>query len=526
MTRHPRQLERTSRPADDTRGRPAPGVPRRLLSLALLTLPLGACANACARPAPESLAPAATSAPPPAPQPVPASAVELEFADALRARRYEQAAALIDAERPDERARPEVRYARAVVALELGDTSTALRSLDHLDELYPPLAGEVRLLRETAIRQSHDLTLLEAFFGASELPDDLLAMAEAAEFQGHVGEALQRARRALTKLSSVPKERRDAVALAAHALTARLARRADARALAITEYTWLAVEVPLAEESSSADDELLALGGTLTREQRLARAEAFAAKGWVARTERELERAAKTPGAPLPPARVTGLVAHANYASRADYDAAARGFALAAKSPSDAQREYEFYEARALSRAQRDGEALAKYRALAPRGGSYGEQAAFQIGRLSLLEGDCPGAVAAFENYARTYPRGRFLKAARSELPVARFCAGQFARAERELRALFDAEKDDLERARLLELAGAAAQSAGQAERAAADQRRVIELRPLSYPALLAAARLRSLGQPEPPPLLPALPTPALAPLSVELPDEVHRLRR
>jgi soluble lytic murein transglycosylase len=448
------------------------------------------------------------------------------FADAIRRRNFDEAARAIDAAPEDERAKPEVRYARATVALQLGDAETALRRLDHLDELYPPLAEEVGLLRLQAIRESHDLTLLSAFFGASQRAEDSLTLAEASEHQGHAGEAELRANEALLRLARAPKEAQADLALRIHALLARLHDEANRKDEAIAQYRWLAVEAPLAEASRAADDRLLALGARLATTERLARAKAFSDAGRVEETLREVERIERTPSVATNRTQLTALVAFARYNARKDYAAAAQGFASAAQSRDGNQREYLYYEAKSLSRAQRDAEAIVKYRSLAKLGGPFAEHALFHVARLLSLEGDNDGAVRAYEAYGKAYPKARYEKTWRGELAVARLALGQADRAERELRSLAEQEKDDFERARLLELAGAAALAAGRSAEAFETFRRVIELRPLSFPALLAAAHLHDEGKPAPPLLLPAAPGPALPPLVVELPDKALRLHR
>jgi len=500
------------------------------MSLAALGALLPCCANGCAPQPSEALSkgpPVATSLAAQTEKP----AVPLptkQYAEAIRRREFSRAAALIDAESQEERKQPEVRYARALVALELGDAETALRNLDGLEQLYPALDREAKLARDGAARKSRDLTVLEAFFGSSRAPEDALTLALASEQHGSPREAELRALEALSRLPQTGKERQTPVATDIHALLARLYAGSARPGEAAREYLWLAVEAPLADAASDADEKLAATGSKLklSREQRMARAKSFSERGLVERTAHELEAAKTASGTPAAPGAELALLAFAYYNSRSDYVRAAALFAQAASLGDGNRKEYLYYEAKSLSRAHQDTEALVKYRSLALLGGAYGEHAAFQMARLAFLEGDYAAAIAHYESYGRTYKKARYESSWRAELPIARLASGQYAKAELELAALLDREKDELERARLLELLGVAAEGAGKTPVALARYREVIELRPLSYPALLAAARLRALGQTDPAPIALAEAQVRLPPLALELPDKVRRLHR
>src|SRR5690606_38393513 len=111
------------------------------------------------------------------------------------------------------------------------------------------------------------------------------------------------------------------------------------------------------------------------------------------------------------------------------------------------------------------------------------------------------------------------------ELAVARLAAGQFAQAEIELGLLRRKERSTAVASRLLELEGVAQQEVGKRAAAIATFERVITERPLSFEALVAAARLRQMGVAEPPYIGPPLAAAAdLPPLEVKLPDKVARL--
>lgn len=509
------------------RDAPRPSALPRVLSLFCSLFALSSCANTCA-PAGREGTVGKKSAP--APQAMVDRPLLLEpaplFATALRKRDFAQAAALMDSESEERRALPELRYARALVATELGDTATALRLLDGLDVVYPALAEETRSARDAAIKKSKDITLLQAFLGKSEAPEDVLALAQAAEHHGDFKEAELRALEALSRLTHRQSPAPPDAMVAAHALLARLYEQGERPAEAAKEYFWLATEAPLSEGASGADRKLanLRTAVALTSEQRLARAKLFSARGLVESTESELLAAQSAPGARLPPATVLALRAWAYFNSRTAYERAAELFREAAALSDANRQEYLYHEAKSLSRAHQDASAIEKYETLSRQTGLYAEHAFFQVARLYFIDGQFDKAVRKYEAYAKAYKRGRYEKSWRAELPIARLALGQAAAAEKEIQDLFNHEKDELTRARWLELLGVAAQALGKNPLAIARFSQVIQERPLSYPALLASARLRALGQPEPPPIGPATPVPSPPELVLELPDKVRRL--
>ena len=74
-----------------------------------------------------------------------------------------------------------MRYARGLVALELGDVETALRSVQELGTEWKMFEQEAKDVRLRAAMQSKDVTLLGHFLGESDDPLELLILAEAHE---------------------------------------------------------------------------------------------------------------------------------------------------------------------------------------------------------------------------------------------------------------------------------------------------------------------------------------------------------
>lgn len=491
---------------------------------------LSGCANGCTH-APQEASVTAASTPPVTTVAAPAPAKKAAplvagLPEAVRRRDFTRALTLWNEQPEAERKEPEMRYLRAVIAVELADPETALRELDQLEVTYPPLRAEVDQLRATAARASGDVTVLAHFFATSRSSSDHVALGEAYLRAGDANAARASAERALVlaqQASSAEKTNRLAEA---HELLGRLHKAAARPREALVDYVWLATVAPTHARAAGADDTALELGRALTFAERLTRAQAFSERGRVAETEREVELLRKL-ATGTQTASFPALLAWAVYYSRTDYARAATLFAEAAKSFGDKTNEHLYYEAKSLSRNQRDDEALVKYRALSRLGGPFAEHALFQVARLTFLAGDWPAAVKAYEIYAASYKKGRQHEAElNAELPLARLAAGQFERAERELGALVDRQKEPLERARLVELWGSAAEGAGKRVVALTRYRAVIDDRPLSLPALLAQSRIIGLGEPPPPVILPGTDVVPTAPLSLELPDKTRRLDR
>lgn len=506
-----------------------------LLALGGTVVILSSCSNACSPRSIEldslaqpkvSHASAASSAPEPT-LPLRPTA----YAEAIRYHRFPEAAQLLDALPEPEQSAPEIRYARALVAIELNDAETALRKLEHLETEEPELRSEIMHARILAAKKSHDINLLIHFFGSDPKVEHRLELALAYERERSFKEAKEHARTCLTQLSqlsSFSKAQKLELTIQAHALLARVLETEGSADGAAREYLWLATEAPLHELAKDADERLLELSKTvrLSREQRHKRTQAFAARGLTTEVERELSITQKHPSSALSPATAKGLLARSLFHSRTDYPRAALLFAEAAHYKDSDRREYLYYEAQSYARAHQNARALAKYRALSLLGGLYAEHAAFQTARIAFLQGDHQAAITAYEKYNTTYPKGRYKKNLTSELPVARLAGGQFSRAEAELGLAFQQEKDELEKARLLELWGVAAEGAKKLEIALERYSRVVHLRPLSYAALLATARLEQLGHAELSHFPPSEARDAEAPLELELPDLVRRLHR
>lgn len=450
----------------------------------------------------------------------------LSYAEAVRMRDWATALRLLDGAPAAEQKRPELRYLRGRLSLELGDPEAALRAVENLETEAPFFAEEVTRLRAEAHRLAGRVDEVVAYFGAQPDLESWLVAIRALVQAERWQEARERADKAV---AAAMKHRSRSLRAEARALRARIAEAQGHRYQAIVDYRWLALEAPTEPAATGAAEALRRLDDKqrLTKQQHLERARALANEGRLEATERELEALESAPGPKPPQADLLAVRAEALYRSRRDYARAAELFGQAAKLSPLRREQHLFFEANSLSRAHRDREAIAKYQALIklyPRG-QWLDTALYNVARLRFIDGQWKEAVNAYGDYLRRLGKiGRNVESARYELAVARLAAGQYAQAEVELALLRSKAKSAAVAARLLELEGVAQQEQGKRDAAIATFQRVITERPLTFEALVAAARLREMGVPEPSYIAPPPADAALPPLEVTLPDKVRRL--
>src|SRR5262245_37158953 len=110
------------------------------------------------------------------------------------------------------------------------------------------------------------------------------------------------------------------------------------------------------------------------------------------------------------------------------------------------------------------------------------------------------------------------------ERAVSLLAAARYAEAARAFEQLRKGVSEARDRARLLELDGAAQAGAGENALAAQLLRKTVSEQPLSFAALAAAARLEKMGEPPPPALAAPELTSAPLPLVIDLPEPVGLL--
>ena len=439
----------------------------------------------------------------------------------VREERWTAAAAAIDALPEGERGKPEVRFARARVALEKRDGKTALAALADLETKLPALAPEIGRARARA----------QAIAGPFADAGEWLAK-HATSNDDHVAaaEAFMNAKlpaRANAECARVIGAEHKSRAQEAAARSVRL--HTGETADAVADARWLLVhgvvgETKEAEAVLAKDDPKHPLG----QRDWVARARALADDARLDDALRALDRAQAMPG-PMKPLELRRARADAMMRARKHYLDAATIFRQCAADASDTEAASDLlWSARALSRADHDDEAIVRYAEVVARHRKGPEAAAatFYSARLELLHGRWDKAAARFDEYASKFAGGADHDEAMHLRAIAHFEKGddvKRARALLEQRA--GSEPSANARARMENLAALAALKDGDKTHAIARFTDVARSNPLAWPALVARARLTALGAPLPS----AMPDAASAeatPLNVVLPDAVATLDR
>jgi len=415
------------------------------------------------------------------------------WADAIREERWEDAWTLLSALPESIRAQPEVRYALARTALAKDDAKSALAALEGLEGALPLIADDVLRWRAEAQLAVGPYEAAGEWYLARGTPAALLHAATAFE----KAKATARAKAACDRVLSNDKRTR-AQEAEARAIRLRLAPDDPAET---DDARWLATHAPDLAWGKRAETALakLAPGKPLTADELLARAEAYSLAGRTEDAERAIDRVENAPGRKVPllermRAKGDALYRGGKYAdaSRVLSQCAAAGGAHAG--------EDSFRSARALARADRDDEAILAlgHVARAQAGTQWGDQASFLIGRLQLLHGRWKDASSAFDAYVAKYPNGQERHEAARDRALARLLAGDAHGARPLFEQLAEDEADSLSAARARTMAALAAFRDGDRTHAITRWTDVARSRPLSWPALVARARLAEIGAPLP----------------------------
>lgn len=446
------------------------------------------------------------------------------WVQAFRVGRFADAAAALD-QVSDLKAKPALCFARARAALELGEAASALSLLDGLEAKLPSLEGRILRLRAEAQLAVGPYAAAADFFAAKGDAESLARAALAREKAGDMTGASALAARVVAELKG---KKRRATESAARDVRARASAKNGAKAQAVSDLRWLALEDPLRSEDADVRLAQLAPERALTKEERLGRAHSFGRAGALDRTLAEVDAIAKAPGVPVATARLDRARAFAFYYARRDYARANELFLKAARGPGVDAAESMFYAARSLARAQDDEKAVRGYREVRARfpKSSYAEQASYLIARTHYAAGRFADADKAYGAYLSEFgARARSRADAIYERAVTWLALGRAPEAANAFAVLGNTEKDIRRSARLRELEAAARASAGEEARAEQLFRDVARDQPLGFAALTSGARLAKLGVAPPAALPPGSvvpPAPTLAPV---LPDAVATLR-
>jgi soluble lytic murein transglycosylase len=419
-----------------------------------------------------------------------------------------------------------LKLARAKAALELGDAGQAVALLSGLEADLPQLRGKIRRLRADAELKAGPYAEAATYFASKT---DVESVARAALARERAGDYAQASALAARVVSELKGKKKHATEVLARSVRARAAAKLGVKVQAANDLRWLALEDALG--SPDADTHLAAVAPerALTKEERLGRALTLGRAGLVERTETELERLAKAPGAPIAQPRLDRARAFALYYSRRDYKKASELFTHAARGPGVDAAECTFYAARALARAQDDERAVHGYRDVKSRfrRSSYAEQAAYLIARTHYAGGRFADAARAYDTYLGDYPKGKSRADALYERAVSWLALGKNAMAASAFELLARDARDARRAARLHHLEGVARAAAGETRNAASIFAEVAAAQPLGFSALASTARLAALEGTsiEPVPVKKAaVPLPPLAFTLPDGPSTLHSL--
>jgi soluble lytic murein transglycosylase len=467
-------------------------------------------------------APAKVGQAPPAEPPPP-------WAEALRGQRYKEADRAFAALPPDAQHSAEVRFAWARARLELGQAAAALPLLAGLEQSLPVLTSQVAELRGRVLLlagpPAEAAKLLEARADAQSLASASQAWLEA----GDAERALKVAEHGLAALGKGRGAKEREVWLR-HA-RGMAAEKLGKQPLWAGDFRFVAVEAPLSEEAKTAVAKLAQLGdkSPLSPTDRLGRARALAAAGRVSDLESELSFIEPLATRITRPGVFASLRGLALFNARGDYAVAEKFFAEASRlGTEDAAKEL-FYVARSRARAQDDRGAEAGYRLVMQRFGStpWAEQAELSIARIFLAAGTFDKAASAYAQYLQKRGgKARFFDDASYERAVALLAGGQAAESLPLFNRLITRTKDVRLDAQLRELLAVALLTTGKRDEAIAAFKDVVSKFPLSFPALVAASRLRALGSELPAWLEPPASGATPSPLELKLPADAALLHR
>ncbi len=447
------------------------------------------------------------------------------WAESVRRERWPDAAIQIDALPDLQRKEPEVLYARARVALAMGEATLALSCMDGLETGLPLLAADIQRYRAEAKVIAGPFGEAAEYFAARSSPESMVKAAESFE-RAH--EPLRARLQCERLLSNEHRSRLQEAA--ARLIRARLTEDSSEMAIAAADVRWVSVRAPDSPKVQEADLALvrLAPGRPLTGQELMTRARVLGDGGLGEEALRVLDRAA---GAPSP------KVAHLDeLRARADILYRMRGRSLEASRMLDEcaaaggphSIEDAFHAARALSRADQDDDAIGRMSLIARRhpGTTWGDEAEYFVPYLRLLHGDWKEASLGFDEYARKYPNGVERHEALRNRAIAHLMNQNFTTARKLFEQLAAEESDPILSARALTLAALGALRDGDRLNAIARWSDVARSHPLSWPALVSRTRLLEAGAPVPPIIEASEPAGHPSPFPVALPPPVALLHR
>lgn len=454
----------------------------------------------------------------------------LPWTEAIRANRWSEAETAIAALPEGEQKKPEVRFARAKVALALGKHAEAVTRLEKLEDELPLLRDAIGKTRAQAALVAGPYDRAAEWYGTRAVASAWLTAAEAWEKAGEPARARTLCDRAL----AVDKKTR-AHEEKARTLRMRVIRAKEGDAAALVDARWLAVNA-LDDATASAANEVLdkqqPRPTPLTADELLARARLLSDAGRSDEALKVIERAASAGtsggGKPASPLDLCHARAEAYYKARTRYPEAALAYRTCAGLGGARAAEDLFLSARAFSRADRDADALPVFTSVMQRHPrtTWADQAEFHVARSHVLAGRWKEGAHALDEYVKHFPAGHDKKEAERYRAIAHLNAHDDKVARKLLEDLAGGSEDTTAQARWQNLAAAAAFNDGDRTLAIGRWSEVARARPLSWPALVARARLTAANAPLPITIEPAETAERPEPLAVELPPPVDLLHR
>jgi soluble lytic murein transglycosylase len=458
----------------------------------------------------------------------------LPWTEAIRAQLWKEAEDGIAALPAGEQKKPEVRFARARVSLALGKHAEAVSRLEKLEDELPLLRDAIGKVRAQAALVAGPYDRAAEWYGSRPTPASWVTAAEAWEKGGDLGKARTLVDRALAVDKNALRDTRRGESRAseekARTLRMRVVRKKDGDSAAVADARWLAINALDAATAAAANE-------VLEKEQRpaplgadelIARAKILADAGRSDEALRAVERAGNAAGKPPSPLDLCHARAEAYFKARTRYPEAALAYRACAALGGPKGAEDSFLSARAFSRADRDGDALPAFAAVIQRfpRTTWADQAEFHVARSHALAGHWRDGAHALDEYVKHFPSGHDKKEAERYRAIAHLMAHDDKLARKLLEDLAGATDDSLSQARWQNLAAVAALRDGDRTHAVARWSDVARGKPLTWPAVVARARLTAAGAPLPLTIDPPETGEKPEPLVVELPPPVDVLHR
>ncbi len=387
---------------------------------------------------------------------------------------------------------PSHQLALGYLALKTKQHGRSVAALSGLEARLPEYATLIgRLRAEAELGTDAMLRGGSALLAAGRRPEEVWKTAfELASRGGHEQRVTEALERALEVLGDDPE------------LRFYRARRLAAESLerAALDACHVAIEAPL--PSFAVEAESLCVRGRgvpLTARERARRLSSLARGGAVELVDRESLNH-KEPERSLVRAR-------ARAAARRDHERGAELFVKAVAGGARPPGPLLLEAARLAHRAGNGERTVALYDRL--KGDrDLGAEARYYAARATLVFGHAKEAVRRYRRVVGSVVGAERARMARFELGLALLLNQRPKEAKTVWSSLESTEKDEIRRAQYLELAGVAAEQAGDVELAAELYARVLRAAPLELPGLFARARLQQLERPVPAPLGGAAPVP------------------